>query len=99
MGGTLLHYATTNGMLATSHMLVVAGAELDSLDKEQNSPLVSAICAFKNDVVRYLIKAGASITLKVPDFFYNRSSFPPCNNYNTKYLTSCHIIQGYRLFC
>lgn len=61
----MLHYAAANGMLSATHMLAIAGAELNLLDSEQNSPLVSAILAFKNEVVKYLIKAGASITLKV----------------------------------
>ncbi|KAF2905274.1 hypothetical protein ILUMI_00894 [Ignelater luminosus] len=66
-GGTVLHYAALNGMLSIIHMLVVAGAELDVLDKEQNTALVCAILAFKNNIVKYLIKAGASITLKGTD--------------------------------
>lgn len=52
-------------MLSVIHMLVMAGAELDVLDKDQNTALVCAILAFKNNIVKYLIKAGASITLKV----------------------------------
>lgn len=64
-GITVLHYASREGLLAIVHMLLVAGAEHDVLDKEQNTPLMLAIQAFKNTVVKYLIKSGASITLKV----------------------------------
>lgn len=63
--GTILHYAAKAGLLPAVHMLRAAGAEVDSLDKERNTPLTTAILAFKNDIVKYLIKAGASFTLKV----------------------------------
>ncbi|GLV41275.1 G9a [Carabus blaptoides fortunei] len=66
-GITVLHYASREGLLAIVHMLLVAGAEHDVLDKEQNTPLMLAIQAFKNTVVKYLIKSGASITLKGTD--------------------------------
>ncbi|KAF5280661.1 hypothetical protein FQA39_LY05309 [Lamprigera yunnana] len=64
-GGTVLHYAAENNILTAVHLLVMAGAEVDVLNKEQNTPIVCAILAFKNNIVKYLIKAGASINLKV----------------------------------
>lgn len=64
-GGTVLHFASKHGLPSILHMLVLAGAELNVYDKEQNTPLSCAILAFKNDAVKYLIKAGSSITLKV----------------------------------
>lgn len=64
-GGTVLHCAAKSGLVPAVHMLRVAGAEVDGLDKEQNTPLTVAILSSKNDVVKYLIKAGANLTLKV----------------------------------
>ncbi|KAK4881578.1 hypothetical protein RN001_004897 [Aquatica leii] len=70
-GGSVLHYAAENNMLTVVHLLVLAGAEVDVLNKDQNTPIVCAILAFKNSIVKYLIKAGASIYLKVSVFrFY-----------------------------
>lgn len=64
-GYTLLHYASHEGLLAIAHMLIIAGSELNILDKDQNTPLMLAILAFKNTIVKYLIKSGANITIKV----------------------------------
>lgn len=63
--GTVMHFAARIGGLPAVHLLRVAGAEIDTLDKERNTPLTLAINSFKNEVARYLIKAGASLTLKV----------------------------------
>lgn len=63
--GNLLHYAAYQGLLAVCHLLVTASIEIDDFDKEQNTPLMLAITANRNDVVQYLVKAGASITIKV----------------------------------
>lgn len=63
--GTVLHYAAQNDMLAVVHMLNVSDADLDVMDKDQNTPLITAIVLHKNDVVRYLVKVGANISLKV----------------------------------
>lgn len=71
-GATVLHYASQNGALSSVHLLVIAGAELDVFDKEQNTALVCAILALQNDIVKYLIKAGASITLKVRNMNFKK---------------------------
>lgn len=63
--GTIMHFAARIGVLSAIHLLRVAGAEMDTLDKERNTPLTLAITSFKNEVAKYLIKAGASLTLKV----------------------------------
>lgn len=60
-----MHFAARIGSLLPVHMLRVAGSEIDILDKERNTPLTLAITSFKNEVTRYLIKAGANLTLKV----------------------------------
>lgn len=66
--GSVMHFAAKIGLLPAVHILKVAGAEIDTLDKERNSPLILAITSFKNEVVRYLVKAGASLTLKVTKY-------------------------------
>ncbi|KAF5275890.1 hypothetical protein FQR65_LT04129 [Abscondita terminalis] len=66
-GGSVLHYAAENDMLTIVHLLVMGGAEVNVLNKEQNTPIVCAILAYKNNIVKYLIKAGASIDLKGTD--------------------------------
>jgi euchromatic histone-lysine N-methyltransferase len=64
-GQTSLHAAAQEGHLATVHLLVQAGAQLDVLDCEQLTPLMQAVLAGHAPVVKYLVKAGASLTLKV----------------------------------
>ncbi|KAK5649751.1 hypothetical protein RI129_000780 [Pyrocoelia pectoralis] len=65
--GTALHYAAEIGNLTAVHLLVMAGADLDVFNKEQHTPIVCAILAFKDNIVKYLIKAGASLDLKGMD--------------------------------
>lgn len=64
-GYTVFHYAVKNGMLLVVHILVLAGIDLDVFDYEQNTPLMLAILSEENDIVRYLIKVGSNISLKV----------------------------------
>ena len=66
-GGSPLHVAATEGHALTAHILVQAGAELDTLDDEQNSPLMLSCIKGKSDVARYLLKSGADLTLKGDD--------------------------------
>ncbi|KAI4459833.1 g9a isoform b [Holotrichia oblita] len=63
----VIHYCAKHGHLPAMHMLLVAGIELDLLDKDQNTPLMVAVLSFKNDIVKYLIKAGANISFKGTD--------------------------------
>lgn len=63
--GSLLHYSALKGFLTICHLLVVNKFEIDQFDKEQNTPLMLAISANKNDVVNYLLRAGASTSIKV----------------------------------
>lgn len=63
--GTALHTASANGYLTIVHILRQAGAQLDALDKEQNTSLMLAAMNHKNDVLKYLIKAGANLSFKV----------------------------------
>lgn len=61
----IIHYCAKNGYLPAVHMLLTISTDLDLLDKDQYTPLMVAVLAFKNDVVKYLIKAGVSISFKV----------------------------------
>lgn len=40
------------------------GAEIDALNKEQSSPLMTACAEGKTDVVNYLIHVGANVDLR-----------------------------------
>lgn len=62
---TALHFAAANGHITLTHVLLQARAQLDALDSEQNTPLSLAIVGKHNDVVKYLIKCGADLLLKV----------------------------------
>ena len=62
--GNPLHVAAAEGHVLTTHILVQAGATLDDLDDEQNTALMIASQEGKSDIVRYLLQAGADLTLK-----------------------------------
>ncbi|XP_059482836.1 histone-lysine N-methyltransferase EHMT2 isoform X2 [Neocloeon triangulifer] len=64
---TALHAAAEKGHLATVHLLVQAGAQLDVMDSEQMTPLMQAVITEHNPVLKYLIKAGASLIIKGTD--------------------------------
>nr|XP_022910079.1 histone-lysine N-methyltransferase EHMT1 [Onthophagus taurus] len=64
---SIIHFCAKNGYLSALHMFYSINAEFEILDKDQNTPLMVAIIAFKNDVVKYLIKSGASISFKGVD--------------------------------
>ena len=65
-GKTALHIAAVNGHLAVVHILAQSGVALDKFDQSQNTALTLAIAQEHNDVVKYLIQAGCSTSLKVP---------------------------------
>ena len=62
---TPLHVAAAGGHLPAVHILLQAQAQINVFDAEQNTPLTAAINAKHNDVVKYLIKCGANLILKV----------------------------------
>ena len=71
-GNYAIHVACIGGHLATVHALHQAGALLDVLDREQNSPLLCILAnSSHNAIVKYLIKAGADVTFKV-SYFLNK---------------------------
>lgn len=47
--------------------MVQAGAQLDVMDRNQLTPLMLAASKGKADVVKYLIRIGADVTLKGED--------------------------------
>ncbi|XP_021933678.1 histone-lysine N-methyltransferase EHMT2 isoform X2 [Zootermopsis nevadensis] len=65
--GTALHAACSGGHLSVVHILLQAGAHLDVLDRDQNTPLMLAAVSNHNDLVKYLVKAGANVILKGGD--------------------------------
>jgi euchromatic histone-lysine N-methyltransferase len=62
---TALHAACSGGHLSVVHILLQAGAQLDVLDRDQNTPLMLAAVSNRDDIVKYLVKAGADVVLKV----------------------------------
>ncbi|XP_047502788.1 histone-lysine N-methyltransferase EHMT2-like [Penaeus chinensis] len=64
---TGMHVAASYGILAALHVLVLAGATIDMTDTQLMSPLMVAITKEQNDVVHYLIQAGASLMAKTQD--------------------------------
>ncbi|BES93469.1 Histone-lysine N-methyltransferase [Nesidiocoris tenuis] len=56
--------AIKEGHLLVVHLLVQAGANLETLDKYQYTPLMLAVQFKHNDIVKYLIKAGADVGFK-----------------------------------
>jgi len=63
-----LHAAALGGDLVAVHVLVQAGAQIDHLDADLTSPLMLAVTEGHSNIVRYLIKAGASVAVRVSSF-------------------------------
>lgn len=70
---TGLHVAAAYGSFAALHVLVMAGATIDMTDTHLMTPLMVAIMKEQNNIVHYLIQAGASLMAKVGFFFLFRS--------------------------
>ncbi|KAG5881158.1 hypothetical protein JTB14_024575 [Gonioctena quinquepunctata] len=85
--GTPLHYAAHKGLLKVCHLLVSSSLELDEFDKEQNTPLMLAINSNENDVVQYLVRTGASITIKGTDGMTPLHVAAKCGN-----LAACEVL-------
>lgn len=95
---TCLHAASLGGYLTVVHLLLQAGAHTDVLDRDQNTPLMLACANSHNDVVKYLVKAGASVTFKVltPCLPSILCDFPWLVN---SLITSTYPIQAVRKCC
>ncbi|XP_070759756.1 histone-lysine N-methyltransferase EHMT1a [Enoplosus armatus] len=61
---TPLHAASAEGHQEICHMLVQAGANLDTFDEEQRTPLMAACENNHLDTVKYLLRAGAAVSHK-----------------------------------
>ncbi|CAG2186345.1 unnamed protein product [Mytilus edulis] len=58
-GNTALHIACTHNLYDNAKCLIELGAELDTCDDYDDSPLLSAACAYDNhNIVSLLIKSG-----------------------------------------
>ena len=81
-GCVALHYACLNGHLECAKALLGAGADINKLTNDGNTPLMYAANEGKIEVVRELLKRGAKKELK-------------SNNGNTAYyLTSNEEIKA-----
>ncbi len=68
---TYLHVAVINYDIEITKLLVEAGAEIDCIDNNMNTPLIYAIS--ENDqklfeIAKYLIKKGADLDLKAGEY-------------------------------
>ncbi|CAB1319573.1 unnamed protein product [Coregonus sp. 'balchen'] len=61
---TPLHAAAAEGHQEVCHMLVQAGANLDTFDEEQRTPLMDSCENNHLDTVKYLLRAGAALSHK-----------------------------------
>ncbi len=60
-GGTPLQVAASEGHVLTMHILVQAGAELDTMNDEQNTALMLACIKGRPEAAKYLLQAGADV--------------------------------------
>ncbi|XP_063874460.1 histone-lysine N-methyltransferase EHMT1-like isoform X2 [Scylla paramamosain] len=90
---TGLHVAAAFGSVAALHILVMAGATIDMTDTQLMTPLMIAITKEQNNVVHYLVQAGASLMAKTQDGMTCLHLAAKCGN-----LTACqHILESGRL--
>ena len=62
---TALHISVQHGHTAAAHLLVTAGACLDPVDRDLQTPLMLAAARAQNEVLKYLVTAGAALDAKV----------------------------------
>ncbi len=60
-GLTALHFAAREGCIECAKNLVEGGADINSLDPDDTTPLVVALMNFHFDLAKYLINAGADV--------------------------------------
>ena len=66
-GGSPLHVAAAHNLVLTAHILVQAGAELDALDDNNETPLMVACKEGHADLTRFLLAAGCGFSLAGDD--------------------------------
>ncbi|KAF0297324.1 Histone-lysine N-methyltransferase EHMT2 [Amphibalanus amphitrite] len=64
---TALHVCAEHGHVAAAHLLVTAGAALDPVDRDLQTPLMVAAARAQNSVLKYLVTAGAALDAKGED--------------------------------
>ncbi|XP_037082512.1 histone-lysine N-methyltransferase EHMT2-like [Pollicipes pollicipes] len=64
---TALHLIVQQGHVAAAHVLVTAGACLDPVDRDLQTPLMMAASRGQNDVLKYLVTAGGALNAKGED--------------------------------
>ncbi|XP_073987108.1 histone-lysine N-methyltransferase G9a isoform X1 [Rhodnius prolixus] len=84
-----LHAASAGGHLIIVHLLISAGAHKEVLDKSQYTPLMLAILNNHNEIVKYLIKAGADPQFKGIDGMTALHVAAKTGN-----LEACHYLVG-----
>lgn len=68
---TYLHVAVINYDIKITKLLVEAGAEIDCMDNNMNTPLIYAISEKDSrlfEIAKYLIKKGADLDLKAGEY-------------------------------
>lgn len=68
---TYLHVAVINYDVEITKLLVEAGAEIDCLDNNMNTPLIYAVSEKDSrllEIAKYLIKEGADLDLKAGEY-------------------------------
>lgn len=81
-GNSLLHWACKNNIVEFAKMLIDAGAEINSLNNNGDTPLHSSINAFSDDASIFLIENGANINIRdgAGSSPLNMASFTYSNN-------------------
>lgn len=70
-GSTYLHVAVINFDLEITKLLVEAGAEIDCVDKNENTPLIYAVSTKDPrmyEIAKYLISKGADLDFKAGEY-------------------------------
>ncbi|XP_029847057.3 histone-lysine N-methyltransferase EHMT2 isoform X2 [Ixodes scapularis] len=92
-GATALHAAAAAGHLAIVHLLIQAGAQVESQDAQLYTPLMRAVDARRISVVHYLLKVGADPKAKGEDGMTCLHLAARCGS-----LDVCNIFLGLDIF-
>ncbi|KAK2535489.1 Ehmt1 [Columba guinea] len=75
---TPLHAAAESGHVDICHMLIQAGANIDTCSEDQRTPLMEAAENNHLETVKYLIKAGALVDPKEENICLHWAAFSGC---------------------